>query len=605
VANGVANKLPHALSLVSLSGNTGSRFYNYDANGNRTSELWQQGTTVNNTRSYSYTSFNMVATLSATANGTTGTTVSETYSYGPEHQRVKQVSTTLGTIYYLNPGNSGDLFFEKEIKPDNSVELRSYVSAGGGVIAEIKQMTSAANVSSEQTRYFQRDALGSTSVVTGETGVVLERLAYEPFGKRRQAAGPQDPGNTIADPIGQRGFTNHEHMDELGLINMNGRVYDPMTARFISADPMVQAPMNSQSYNRYSYLWNSPLNGTDPSGYCGGVLGSVGICLDDAGNSVADLFHHWINVVHNDPNANMVATIAAAWFAQDYVGVGTLGGAAAGGFAGGMVSSGGDLNSGAKGAAIAMMFYGVGEKWSYESHQAANISGHAAVGCLSATMSGGDCGTGAVSAGIADYATGSMPGPLKGANNLALNTAYIAIVGGTTSVIAGGKFVNGAETAAFGYLFNQQAHDNLSYTGFAKGQYPSWWDPIVDRAVGTYNQSNGYSLGDPAYLDPALIKAQIRVESGTNMSAYMNDPMQVNVAGDWVPEKSNIGLTKGVAPGPVLGINAGIDWLSYKGFIHDATGAAVTFRGWDAAVTRYNGGGDPNYLSKVKDQLQK
>jgi RHS repeat-associated protein len=78
----------------------------------------------------------------------------------------------------------------------------------------------------------------------------MERLAYEPFGKRRQPAGPQEQGNTISDNLGQRGFTNHEHMDELGLINMNGRVYDPMTARFISADPLIQAPMNSQSYNR-------------------------------------------------------------------------------------------------------------------------------------------------------------------------------------------------------------------------------------------------------------------------------------------------------------------------------------------------------------------
>ena len=53
----------------------------------------------------------------------------------------------------------------------------------------------------------------------------------------------------------------------MGLTHMNGRVYDPTLARFISADPNVQAPFNSQSFNRYSYLWNAPLSGTDPSGY--------------------------------------------------------------------------------------------------------------------------------------------------------------------------------------------------------------------------------------------------------------------------------------------------------------------------------------------------
>ena len=48
---------------------------------------------------------------------------------------------------------------------------------------------------------------------------------------------------------------------------MGGRVYHPGIGRFLSADPFIQSPLSSQSYNRYSYLWNSPLNGTDPSGY--------------------------------------------------------------------------------------------------------------------------------------------------------------------------------------------------------------------------------------------------------------------------------------------------------------------------------------------------
>jgi len=81
------------------------------------------------------------------------------------------------------------------------------------------------------------------------------------------------------------------------------------------------------------------------------------------------------------------------------------------------------------------------------------------VGCLSAAMSGGKCGSGAVSAGISDYASNNMPGFLTGSNNLALKTAYVSVIGGTTSVIAGGQFANGAETAAFGYLFNDLAHD--------------------------------------------------------------------------------------------------------------------------------------------------
>jgi len=63
-----------------------------------------------------------------------------------------------------------------------------------------------------------------------------------------------------------RGYTGHEHLPEFGLINMNGRMYDPAVARFLSPDPYVQAPDLSQNFNRYSYCLNNPLIYTDPSG---------------------------------------------------------------------------------------------------------------------------------------------------------------------------------------------------------------------------------------------------------------------------------------------------------------------------------------------------
>ena len=59
----------------------------------------------------------------------------------------------------------------------------------------------------------------------------------------------------------------HEHIDEMGIINMNGRIYDPLIGRFMSADPYIQAPDDLQSFNRYAYVRNNPLNLTDPSGF--------------------------------------------------------------------------------------------------------------------------------------------------------------------------------------------------------------------------------------------------------------------------------------------------------------------------------------------------
>ena len=84
-----------------------------------------------------------------------------------------------------------------------------------------------------------------------------------------------------------RGYTGHEMMGEFGLINMNGRVYDPTLGRFLSPDNYVQAPGNSQSFNRYSYCLNNPLKYTDPSGELFGI-DDLGIALAFAGLSAAN-----------------------------------------------------------------------------------------------------------------------------------------------------------------------------------------------------------------------------------------------------------------------------------------------------------------------------
>lgn len=57
----------------------------------------------------------------------------------------------------------------------------------------------------------------------------------------------------------QRGYTEHEMLNDFDIINMNGRLYDPVLGRFLSPDNFVQMPDNAQSYNRYSYCLNNPL----------------------------------------------------------------------------------------------------------------------------------------------------------------------------------------------------------------------------------------------------------------------------------------------------------------------------------------------------------
>ena len=257
---------PHALARLDYPDGS-RRDYQYDANGNQSTakhyDTW--GFYVaGKSRTQYYTSYNMPTSI-----GRSGQ--SAAFYYGPEHQRVKQVAVVnylTTTTYYLNPGNNGELLYEKDVKWDGSNEERHYLTAYGQVVAVIKRSGYTWGTKTWSTRYLHRDRLGSTTAVTDETGAVVERLAYEPFGKRRYASGADDPNGTLTGETTDRGFTNHEHLDQVGLIHMNGRLYDPETGRFTSADPYIQDPFDLQSYNRYSYAFNNPLYGTDPSGYC-------------------------------------------------------------------------------------------------------------------------------------------------------------------------------------------------------------------------------------------------------------------------------------------------------------------------------------------------
>jgi RHS repeat-associated protein len=92
-------------------------------------------------------------------------------------------------------------------------------------------------------------------------------LAYEAFGTRRFVNGATDTGGTTVPSCTDRGFTGHEEMDEVGLVNMNGRIYDATLGRFMSADSGIPYPLDLQSYNRYSYGRDNPQRYIDPSGF--------------------------------------------------------------------------------------------------------------------------------------------------------------------------------------------------------------------------------------------------------------------------------------------------------------------------------------------------
>ncbi|MEW9899034.1 RHS repeat-associated core domain-containing protein [Chitinivorax sp. PXF-14] len=183
---------------------------------------------------------------------------------GSAYSRVKRcVSATGCSSYtvYLNPRLDLGATYERDVNGD-SEKTNAYVYAAGQVIGSFESQNGMAHM-----RYFHRDNLGSIAVITDNAASVVERLSYDAWGKRRQLNGSDDSSNSIKGIVTHRGFTGQEHLENQGLVRMNGRVQDPWLGIFLSPDPVIGSPDNPQNYNRYGYVQNNPLTLTDPSGF--------------------------------------------------------------------------------------------------------------------------------------------------------------------------------------------------------------------------------------------------------------------------------------------------------------------------------------------------
>ena len=189
-----------------------------------------------------------------------------TFAYDAHGSRVRQAVATDQTIsrvkLYFNSA------FEAKQSPDGALVSASLFATGPAGALAVVQVNPAANTATPQ--YFHKDHLGSIVSVTNQAAAVVQRLQFDAWGLARNAV--RDPGwqaliqQTGTGFVGDRGFTGHEMLSELGLVHMNARVYDPRLGRFLSPDGYVQSPTNLQNYNRYSYVLNQPLSLTDPSG---------------------------------------------------------------------------------------------------------------------------------------------------------------------------------------------------------------------------------------------------------------------------------------------------------------------------------------------------
>ena len=392
--------------------------YNYDDNGNNIS---------GGGRSLVYSTFDKPTSITKGSH-------SVAFAYNVDRARYRRIDQgTNGTTTTRYIGN-----VEIIDRPNGTQERKRYIA---GIAIETGHYNTGGSETHRETLYTLKDHLGSLDVIVDENGAIDQKLSFGPWGQRRDATNWAelnssnqliDLGLTFDTSTTTRGFTGHEMLDTVGIVHMNGRIYDPFLGRFLQSDNYVQDPNNTQSHNRYSYVWNNPLNATDPSGEFVFSLLAVVIAK----------------------YAGLTLIQAVAVFAV----AGTLDALVAGAdlsdaFLTGIISG---LSAGAFSYAGSTWFHKLSQGFDAGLY-AAKILVHGTIGGVTSVLQGGKFGHGFASAGFtaAVSAVNNSRYIHKDSNGFSWRRVAIgAAAGGTASKISGGKFANGAITGAFSQALN-------------------------------------------------------------------------------------------------------------------------------------------------------
>ena len=167
------------------------------------------------------------------------------YYYGPDLQRWRS--------YYSNASRKEweALYFGDYERITDNGKIREFYYVCDNVII-VRE-----NLGAFKPCLVLTDGLGSILTVRDENATKVFDATYDVWGKQ----------TVKVNSIGlMRGYTGHEHVYGYEFINMNGRIYDPILAQFLSPDNYVQDPTSSQNFNRYAYCVNNPLKYIDPDG---------------------------------------------------------------------------------------------------------------------------------------------------------------------------------------------------------------------------------------------------------------------------------------------------------------------------------------------------
>jgi RHS repeat-associated protein len=343
------------------------------------------------------------------------------FDYGFDHQRTRmQIETLDGALYEKTYIGNCEI-----VEHDGHVDKYTFISGPMGVFAVNKLVANGCHLL-DSLHYIYKDHLGSWTTVTDVQGNVLREQSFDAWGNMRD---PDTWTGTVAQqPMFDRGFTGHEHLNTFGLINMNGRMYDPVTSSFLSVDNYVQCPDFSQNFNRYAYCLNNPLKYTDPSGEELCVLAAVGIYAA-IGAAVSMASTATMNFIYDRP-------------LYEGLGRAALVGAAQGAFSYGIGAAAGAINT-AVSAATNSTAWGTAAQVGFQMLAHGTLAGMA-----SELRKEGTFWSGFASGAAASLVSGTVAGvcELRQVPLVWAKTAMIAaggLAGGVSSSIAGGEFIDG------------------------------------------------------------------------------------------------------------------------------------------------------------------
>ena len=184
------------------------------------------------------------------------------FTYGYDHQRISMQELTPGTSRTKDYVGSCE-FITKSVMGGTDSKSLTYLSGPYGVFAVVESRNGL-----DALHYILKDNLGSWVTITDANGTVEQQMSFDGGNRRDPQTWVNYTNNdAFEEPMFDRGFTGHEHLYSFGLVNMNGRMYDPTMSAFLSPDRYVQNPWSAQGFNRYAYCMYNPLRLTDPTGW--------------------------------------------------------------------------------------------------------------------------------------------------------------------------------------------------------------------------------------------------------------------------------------------------------------------------------------------------